>query len=197
MGRKRQWLALAAAALVLVPSAAAQTEQQKLNGRGGFHYGFGNSVAIDGDTALVGEPYADVVRDNTGWREQGVVQVFVRSGGVWRYQWTFESNNGDDYDHFGSSVAISGNTAVVGAPTDEVGSNTNQGTAYVFVRSGTTWTQQAQLITNNGDPQDYFGNAVALDGDTAVVGADQDEVGANTAQGTAYVFVWSGTAWTQ
>jgi hypothetical protein len=68
-------------------------------------------------------------------------------------------------------VAISRDTAIVGASNNDVGANFDQGSAYVFVRSGTTWTQQAQLTAGDGAAYDAFGVSVAIDGDTAIVGA--------------------------
>ena len=91
-------------------------------------------------------------------------------------------------------MALSGDTALVGAYRDDVGANTDQGSAYVFTRSGTTWTQQAKLTASDGAADDWFGYSVALSGDTALVGADWDDVGANADQGSAYVFVY-GLVW--
>ena len=105
--------------------------------------------------------------------------------------------DGAAYDYFGSSVAVDGDTAVVGAQSDSIGASADQGSAYVFVRSGATWTQQAQLTAADGAATDEFGCRVALSGDTAVVCAWYDDVGANADQGSAYVFVRSGTTWTQ
>jgi FG-GAP repeat len=181
-------------AYVFVRSGGVWSQQaQLITNNGDADDEFGWSVAVDGDTAIVGAPY-DEVGANT---EQGTAYIFVRSGSVWMQQAQLIASNGDAYDHFAETVSISGDTALIGAPTDEVGANLNQGTAYVFVRSGGVWTQQAQLIANNGDDGDRFGESVALSGESALVGADYDEVGANNAQGTAYVFVRSGGVWTQ
>lgn len=101
-------------------------------------------------------------------------------------------------DLLGTSVAVSGDTAIVGAPGDDVGANTDQGSAYVFVRNASgTWSQQAKLIAGGGAAGDEFGWSVALEGNTAVVGARSHDVGARPNQGAAYVFVRSGTTWTQ
>ena len=86
---------------------------------------------------------------------------------------------------------------MVGAHSDAIGANADQGSAYVFVRSGTTWSQQAKLTAADGAAGDEFGCSVAISGDTAVVGARYDAVGANADQGSAYVFVRSGTTWSQ
>jgi hypothetical protein len=130
---------------------------------------FGGAVAISGDTAVVGAPY-DSVGANS---HQGSVYVFIRVGGTWTQQAQLFADDGAAGDEFGWSVGIDGDTIVVGAHADNVFANTDQGSAYVFVRSGTTWTQQAHLFANDGSARDrdYFGNAVAIQGDTAIVGA--------------------------
>ena len=105
------------------------------------------------------------------------------------------ASDGMASDSFGRSVAISsdGNTALVGAFHDTVGTNPNQGSAYVFTRSGSGWTQQAQLVASGGAGSDYFGCSVGLsgDGNTAVIGA----YGAESSKGAAYVFTRTGSTW--
>ena len=98
------------------------------------------------------------------------------------------ASDGAAEDYFGVSVALSGDTALVGAYGDDVGANSNQGSAYVFTRSGTTWTQQGKLTASDGAADELFGVSVALSGDTALVGADSDTVGANSDQGSAYFY---------
>jgi hypothetical protein len=92
-------------------------------------------------------------------------------------------------DGFGDAVAISGSTAVVGAP----GKSSNTGAAYVFVRSGTAWSEQAKLTDPHGVANDDFGASVAISGSTALVGAS----GKNSGTGAAYAFARSGTAWSR
>ena len=91
-------------------------------------------------------------------------------------------------DNFGFSVAISGDYALVGASGKTIGSNSFQGAAYVFVRSGSSWTQQARLTASDGAVRDYFGTSVAISGDYALVGASGKTIGSNTNQGAAYIF---------
>ena len=81
---------------------------------------------------------------------------------------------------------------MVGASWDD-DKGSASGSVYVFVRSGTTWTQQQKLVANDGAESDQFGNSIALDGDALVVGAANDEDG----RGSVYVFIRSGTTWTQ
>ena len=115
--------------------------------------------------------------------------MFVRSGGQWAQQAKLTAANGQFQDFFGWSVAISGDTILVGAPQPEI----NFGTAYVFTRSGTTWAQQAQLTPDFGQLSD-FGYSVAVNGDTVAVGA----TGLSGAdRGFASVYLRSGTLWTQ
>jgi len=181
-------------AYVFVRSGSSWTLQAKLTASdGATSDDFGNSVAISGDYALVGA-YADDVGANSN---QGSAYVFVRSGSSWTQQARLTASDGAASDLFGISVAISGDYALVGANGDNSGANLNQGSAYVFVRGGGTWTQQARLTASDGAAFDSFGNSVALSGDYALVGASFDDVGANSDQGSAYVFVRSGSSWTQ
>ena len=76
----------------------------------------------------------------------------------------------------------------MGARGADFGTGYDQGAAYVYVRSGTSWTQQAQLAASDGATVDYFGRSLAISGDTIVVGADQAEVPGVSDAGAAYVF---------
>ncbi|MBS0195558.1 MAG: hypothetical protein JSR77_02265 [Planctomycetes bacterium] len=154
---------------------------------------FGTSVAVFGDTALVGAPLDDVGPNFN----QGSVYVFTRAGSTWSLQAQLIASGGEEADLFGNAVALSGDTALVGSYGDDVGAIEDQGSAYVFVRTGTTWTQQARLTASGGATTDLFGISVALSGDTALVGAHFDDVGANSNQGSAFVFTRTGTTWTQ
>jgi hypothetical protein len=128
--------------------------------------------------------------------DQGSAYVFTRSGNTWTQEAKLTAGDGAAADQFGYSVALDGDTALIGAYADNVGANRDQGSAYVFTRSGTAWTQQVKLTAGDGAAGDFFGNSVALDVDTAMVGATYDKVGAND-QGSAYVFTRSGTMWMQ
>ena len=153
---------------------------------------FGASVAISVDTLVVGANMDDTGANS----EQGSAYVFVRTDTSWVEQQKLTASDGAADDQFGSSVSISGNTVIVGAPLDDVGANADQGSAYVFVRAGTSWTQQAKLTASDGAASDNFGHAVAIDGNSVIVGANLDDVVA-VDRGSAYVFVRSGTTWSQ
>jgi hypothetical protein len=176
------------AAYVFVHSGTTWTQQAELtSGDGAQHDSFGASVALagDGSIALVGAPGPNI--------RTGAAYVFVRSGTTWTQQAVLTPGDGAQYDSFGASVALAGDgsTALVGAP----GHYIRTGAAYVFTRSGTSWTQQQELTAGDGAPDDSFGGSVALagDGSTALVGGPQHYYGI----GAAYIFVRSGTNWGQ
>ena len=154
---------------------------------------FGYAVELQGDTAVVGA-YNDDIGSNP---DQGSVYVFIRDGGVWSLQQKLTAADGGLFDGFGNAVALSGDTAAVGAYHDAVGSNVHQGSVYVFTRDDGVWSLQQKLTAADGGIFDGFGNAVALSGDTLVVGARDATVGANYGQGSAYVFTRSNGVWTQ
>lgn len=185
----------AGSAYVFVRSGSIWTQQQKLLASDITERGmFGRSVAVSGDTALIGATR----QPSNGNDDQGAAYVFVRSGSVWTQRQRLVASDGAADDSFGESVALVGDTAVIAAVTDDVGSNVNQGSAYVFVRgSNGNWTQQQRLVADDGAFIDFFGSAVALSGDTVVVGAYGDDIGSNVEQGSAYVFTRNGATWTQ
>ncbi len=157
---------------------------------------FGAAVAVDGDTLIVGASIDDVGAN----AEQGSAHVYRWNGAMWVFEATLTASDGAGGDFFGFSVALAGHTALVGAPGDDVGMNPDQGSAYVFTRSPgarAAWIQQAKLVAGDAAANDSFGGSVAVSGDTAVVGAWEDDVGGNFDQGSAYVFTRSGTVWTQ
>src|SRR5262249_14066802 len=183
-----------------VRSGATWSLQQKLPvNLGGFGDDIGHSVAISGDTVVVGAPF-DFVNPNAKGPE-GSVHVFVRNGVTWTDQQKVLAIGAVGGEEFGDSVAISGDTLVVGASKDGAGQNVNQGAAFVFTRSGATWTQQKKLTAADGAAGDFFGRSVAISGDTALVGAPFAKIGMNQSQGAAYAFTRSltasGVTWTQ
>ncbi|MCX6592519.1 MAG: hypothetical protein NTZ56_13435 [Acidobacteria bacterium] len=217
----------AGAAYVFVRSGTTWTQQAYLkapvNGSG---YYFGYSVSVSGDTVVVGIPgessNATGVNgnaNNTSASSSGAAYVFVRSGTTWTQQAYLKASNTRSGAYFGLPVAIDGNTIVVGSQyesSNATGVNGNQadtsassaGAAYVFVRSGTTWTQQAYLKASNARAAALFGYSVSVSGDTVAIGSraeSSNATGVNGNQantsassaGAAYVFVRSGSTWTQ
>jgi hypothetical protein len=179
-------------AYVFIRSGTNWSLQQKLNAAdGAVSDHFGNSVALAGDTLLVGANQGDVGTN----AEQGSAYVFTRSGTSWSLQQKLTAADGAAGDYFGNSVALSGETALMGAGADDIDANDNQGSAYVFTRSGTHWTLQQKLTAPDGMELDIFGNSVALSDDTALVGTHWDAIDTNNHQGSAYLFTRCGTAW--
>ena len=115
----------------------------------------------------------------------GEAYAFVRSNASWTQQAILTPSSGVGGDGFGFSIAIDADTAFVGAPGKTIGSNTQQGAAFVFVRAGTSWQQQQMLQSSDGAMGDHFGVSVAVSGDTAVVGASDKAVAGATNQGAA------------
>ncbi len=182
------------AAYVFVRNGASWSQQQKLvAGAGAANDDFGAAVAVNGDTAVIGAP----THDSNGVQDQGAAYVFVRSGAVWNQQAKLTAADGALLDDFGNAVALDSNTAVIGAYRDDGNGIQDQGSAYVFVRNGVAWSQQAKLTAADGGLSDYFGYTVAISGDTALIGAESDDVGAHNQQGSAYVFTRSGANWSQ
>lgn len=148
---------------------------------------FGFSSALSGSLSLVGA-MADDVGTNT---DQGSAFLFGRDqggNGVWGFLKQLVADDGAAEDNFGRSVACSGDTAVVGAPYDDVGGNSNQGSAYIFCKDQggiSNWGQKLKLVASDGGASHWFGDSSAIDGDIAVVGATY---GSLSNQGSAYVF---------
>jgi len=152
---------------------------------------FGHSVSLSGDTVLIGAPANS---DNGAWT--GSAYVFIRTGTTWTQQQKLLPSDSALDDTFGLCVSLSGDTALIGSGWDDNENGVDAGSAYVFTRTGTTWTQQAKLLALDGAAGDLFGASVALSGDTALIGALMDDDNGVDA-GSAYVFTRTGTTWTQ
>lgn len=217
----------AGAAYVFVRNGTSWTQQAYLkasNAEAGDQ--FGASVAISGDTIVVGavgensnSTTINAGQGDNSANDAGAAYVFVRSGTTWTQQAYLKASNAGTLDAFGWSVAIDGDTVLVGANSEDSNSTTinsgqsdnsapNAGAAYVFSRSGSTWSQQAYLKAFNAELGDTFGQSVAVSGDTAVVGANNEDSNSATinsgqgnnaapSAGAAYVFVRSGGVWSQ
>ena len=180
----------AGAAYVFVRSGSGWVQEAKLTASDAASGDvFGYSVSISGDTAIVGAE-----RDNGN---VGAAYVFVRSGGVWSQESKLTVPDGAAGDYFGSRVSLYSDTAVVGAWMSDPGGVSGAGSAYVFVRSGGVWSQEAKLTVSGANSWDLLGASVAIYGDTIIVGTEAGEAGAVTNAGTAYVFVRSGGVWSQ
>jgi hypothetical protein len=142
---------------------------------------FGFSVALSGQTALIGAP--------GDGNETGAVFEFSRTGATWSQTSKFTGSDSVQFDTFGWTVAFTGHTAVVGAPQQDGFT----GKAYVFTPTTTGFQQQAALVGPDRQTGDLFGRSVAISGNTALIGSP----GVSGLTGAAYVFVRTGTHWSQ
>ncbi len=192
----------AGAAYVFVRHGASWSQQAYLkasNTDAGDQFGF--TVTVSGDTVVVGAPLeassatgVNGDQSDNSAVNAGAVYVFTRSGMSWSQEAYLKASNTEMYDRFGFSVAICGDTIVVGAideSSSATGVNGDQsdngttasGAAYVFQRSGTTWSQEAYLKASNPDPGDFFGYSLAISGDTVVVAANEEDSSATGVNG--------------
>ena len=144
---------------------------------------FGQSVALDGDTAVVG-----VDGDDDFGSSSGAAHVFVRNAqGTWIHQQKLTASDAESLDRLGVSVAVDGDTAVAGAYLEGEGGQ-QAGAAYVFTRNAQgTWSEQQKLTASDAAAEDFFGFSVAVDTDTALIGAFYDDDQGNRS-GSSYIF---------
>lgn len=184
------WVLLASSAFVaqaarLATGSPVWVEQKVVASDGQYNDTFGTVLAIDGDTTLVGVPWAEA---EGGGR--GIVYAFTRTDGAWTQTAEF-SDSQHQGSEFGSSVALSGSTALIGASSEGSG-GVDPGAAYLYTNVNGDWQQTARLTASDAMQYAGFGTTVAFDGTTAVIGAP----GANR-YGTVYVFTFSGSEWNQ
>lgn len=176
-----------------IVDAQSWTGQDVTASDGAIDDRFGTSVAVSGDTAVVGAADAKI-GDNY---YQGAAYVFAKQDGVWTEIQKLVASDGAGMADFGTAVAIAGDTILISAISANVGGNSNQGAVYVFGQSGGVWTQTQKLAADDGGSGDAFGNAIATNGSTALIAAKGATINGNTLQGKVYVFSASGGAWTQ
>ncbi|MCB0567856.1 MAG: T9SS type A sorting domain-containing protein [Phaeodactylibacter sp.] len=169
---------------VVVTGPCGDEEMKFITSDGEGKY-FGNSVGISGTRAIVGVHIYDVNGNNSG-----SAFIYHWNGFEWE-EHQLIPDDGNTGDHFGASVAISGDKAIVGAYGSGFGS------AYLFHWNGADWAQQQKITAADGSSSlDNFGYSVAIDGETAIVGAyGDDDHGPNS--GSAYLFHWDGANWVQ
>ncbi|MFB6273049.1 MAG: T9SS type A sorting domain-containing protein [Salinibacter sp.] len=187
---------------VLVPLGAAAQETKVLpnDPAQGDRFGAFEAVAVseDGQRVIVGAPRADL-----STTDQGAAYIFVRNGsGNWSQEATITGDNlSQNFPNFGSSVAIDadGNSVAVGAQVDDPSGQSNAGSAYVFSRSGSTWSQEDKLVASDPQADDFFGYSIGINdaGDRVIVGARFEDAGGNMDQGSAYVFTENSGSWSQ
>ena len=226
-------LAIAGATYVFTRTGATWSQQAYLkasNTSANDYFGLKLSLSSDGNTLAVAASHEDsnatgINGDQTdnSLAGAGAAYVFTRSGTTWSQQAYVKASNTGANDYFGAKLSLSsdGNILAIGANGEDssaTGINGNQtnntayssGAAYVFTRTGTTWSQQAYLKASNTDPNDRFGFGLSLnsDGSTLAVGASSESsnaIGINgdqtdnssTKSGATYIFTRTGATWTQ
>ncbi|MDF1592228.1 MAG: hypothetical protein P1P89_11980 [Desulfobacterales bacterium] len=155
------------------------------------YHRFGWSVSVSGDYAIVGAPHDDHAGD-----QSGSAYIFKREGTTWTEQTKLIGSDVVATDYFGYSVSISGDYAIVGAWEFDGGRYRYSGSAYIFKRDGTSWTEQAKLKPSDAGAGDMFGYSVSISGNYVLVGAyGNNDAGSNS--GSAYIFKREGEAWAQ
>ena len=152
--------------------------------------GFGNAVALDGDTLVAGAPFAEIGSNG----DQGAAYIFERNLGgenAWGEVIKLAGSDSEADEWFGASVTIAGEVLAIGAPYADPGDNLDQGAAYTFQRNlgGTNvWGQMAKLAAWDGTAEDRFGTSLSVDSGTLAAGAPYADVGKNPDQGAAYIY---------
>jgi hypothetical protein len=182
--------------LAFAPRASAQwnyAQEAEFDSQAlfGGNCGLGHAVALDGDTAVVGVPHPGA------GGQSGRVVVYRRTSGVWALEANLAPLDGAPGNYCGWSVALQGDTLVAGAIYADVGAQSGVGAAYVFRRTGTTWTQEQKLVASDPLQGAEFGYSVGISGSTIVVGAPQATYASQGGRGAAYIFEFDGLAWSQ
>ncbi len=154
---------------------------------------FGSSVSVSEDTVVVGEAGDDCAAGSNC----GAAYMFRFNGTTWVQEQKLTASDAAGSDNFGESVSLSGETAVVGVRLDDCAGGNNCGSAYVFRFNGASWDEEQKLTASDAAASDQFGDSVSVSGSTAVVGAKIDACAAGSPCGSAYVFRFNGTSWTE
>jgi len=155
----------------------------------GYRRQLGQGGAICGNTGRGSVPPA---RRWPARLAPGDVYIYSRSGSTWTQQAKLTASDAASGDSFGYSVALSGTTALIGAPNTTVAGDYGVGAVYVFTGSGASWTEQTEISDPAAATNGGFGSSVALSGDSALIGADGTTVAGQADAGAAYVFSGSG-----
>lgn len=155
---------------------------------------FGAAVAFSGDTAFLSAPFSSVA----GNTQQGAVFVYTEAADrTWSESTLLTAADGAAYDQFGSALAVSGTSLLIGAPGASVGGNSTQGAVYVFNSTGGVWSEAQKLTASDGAAGDEFGGALSISGADALIGARTATVGGNARAGAVYTFNDAGGNWSE
>lgn len=166
-------------------------EQRIWASDGAYGDDYGGAVAISGDRIVVG-----AYEDEDFGPLTGSVYTYSFGGSQWSGERKLLASDGNSFDRFGESVAISGEVIVVGAKSKERGVFYWPGTAYVFRRSGSSWQEEQRLLSSDLWEFDYFGASVAINGDTVAIGCPMDDDSAGQG-GSVYLFQFDGNSWNE
>ena len=190
---KREILSIVVIGIILIASSPVMAgtswlQRQKFITSDGTDWDrFGEAVSISGDLAIMGAGGND---DNGS--ASGSAYIYKFDGTNWHLQQKLLASDGAASDFFGGSVSISGDLAIVGA----YGDNSNTGSAYIFKFNGTSWIQQQKLVASDAATDELFGKSVSISGNYAIMGAYRDDDN-GTNSGSAYIFKFDGTSWSQ
>lgn len=192
----------AGATYIFSRSGTVWTQEQKITLPSPFNNDqFGTGVAIDTDGARIA--IGCHLRDAFSIADSGLVVTYTRSGTVWTLEASLINSDSVTVDYFGSGLAMTpdGSRLAIGCVYKDTDGVTNSGAIYVFTRSGSTWTQEAKIVTSDKAIDDYFGNwtgiAISADGDLIVGGCFNKDVDGLTNAGATYLFKRVGSVWTQ
>ncbi len=152
---------------------------------------FGSSVSVSGNVAVVGA-FGD---DCAAGDYCGSAYVYRFDGSAWVKEQKLTIADGAAFDHFGWSVSVNGDVAVVGAEGDDCAAGDYCGSAYVYRFDGNAWVEEQKLTASDRARDDLFGARVSVTGDTAIVGALRDDCAAGVDCGSAYVYRFNGSTW--
>ena len=153
-------------------------------------YIYGWNIGLSGNTAIVG-----AMTNSEKAYFAGAVYVFVRNeNGEWQQQQKLTALDAEEHDYLGLEVDIDGDTILAGCQYDNANGIVDSGSVYVFVRNNGVWTLQANLVASDTSQYNKFSSSVAIEGDTAAIGAPSDE---SFSPGAIYIFVRSGSTWTE
>lgn len=169
-------------------------QSQKLLAKDKKEYSyFGNSVAIDDEVIVVGADY----ESSDGVNRSGAVYVFTKNGNSWNQSQKLSASDKKEKDYFGFSVSIYNEIIVIGAKSGDSGNKNGNGVAYIFSRNSDSWSETQKLMANDMENADRFGAAVAIYGNTIIVGADHKSDEGKASLGATYIFKKNGNDWQQ
>ncbi|MCU0336180.1 MAG: FG-GAP repeat protein [Chitinophagaceae bacterium] len=173
-------------------SWVASQELTAPDGKAGDYYGA--KVVIHGEWAFVGATRADI-DENV---DQGSVYVYKRDGNLWSFHSKLLGNNATTGDLFGSDFSVVNSTLVIGSTRDDIGTNQDQGSVYVFSLQGNSWVQTQKMFTQvGGAATDLFGKPYIVNDSLLFVGSDHSANPFGLCQNAIYVYAKQGGVWTQ